>query len=83
MGTNLTEAEVKKWLRGHKVAMQWVEEERARFLLQLTPQESLRIYLSLQNPVKDGRNRAEPSPLLWKVRQALERHARRKGKRRA
>ena len=83
MGTKLAETEVKKWLRGHRVAMQWIEEERARFLLQLTPQESLRIYLSLQNSVKDGRNRTEPSPLLWKVRQALERHARRKGKRRA
>lgn len=83
MEIKLAETEVKKWLRGHRVAMQWIERERARFLLQLTPQESLRIYLSLQNSVKDGRNRKEPSPLLWKVRQALERHALRRGKPRA
>ena len=83
MGTKLAETEVRKWLRGQKVATQWIEAERTRFLLQVTPGESLRIYQSLQDLVSDGRNRTEPSPLLWKMRQALDRYARQRGQRRA
>ncbi len=78
MGTKLAETEVKRWLRGQKVATQWIEGERTRSLLQLTPQESLRIYLSVQTLTTDGGDRAQPSPLLWRMRQALKRYARRK-----
>jgi len=83
MGTKLAETDVKRWLQGQKVATQWIERERTGSLLQLTPQESLRIYLSLQSLTRDGRDRAQPSPLLSRMRQALERYARRKQKPRA
>lgn len=81
MAVKLTETEVRSWLRGQKKANEWIEAERSRVLLTITPEGSQRIYLSLQDIVKDGRTRTEPSPLLWKMREALEHYSGRKRKR--
>jgi hypothetical protein len=83
MRDNLAKPQVKKWLRDQGVAMRWVERERARFLLRLTPEQSARIYLSLDGSSADGRNRSQPSPVLWDMRKVLERCSRRREKRRA
>jgi len=72
MTTTWDEKEVRRWLRDQKAAARRIEEEKTDFLLRLTPEESLRIYLSL--PRDDVReNPAEPSPLLWAMRQAVRR----------
>lgn len=82
MATKWAETEVKRWLQGQKVAMEKVEEERFHFLLQLTPEESLRIYLSLQQGnTGDGWSVPEPSPILWAMRRTLERYVQGKRKR--
>lgn len=79
MAIGLVKAEVKRWLRGQKVAMEWMEAERIRSLRKLTPEESLRIYFSLlHGELKDGRDLAEPSPLLWAMRRVLMRYGRNK-----
>ncbi len=72
MAKELDKRQVKRWLWDQKVAARRIEEEKTDFLLRLTPEESLRIYLSL--PRHDVReNPAEPSPLLWAMRQAMRR----------
>jgi hypothetical protein len=77
MSIKLAEAEVKRWLRGQRMGAKKVEEERIHFLLHLTPEESLRIFLSLlPGTARDGRNLTKPSPILWAMRQALRRHDR-------
>ena len=81
MAIKLAETEVKSWLRGQKRAGEWIEAERTRVLLDLTPEQSQQIFLSLHGAVSDGRSRKEPSPLLWKMRKALERYHERRAKR--
>ena len=81
MALKLADTEVKSWLRGQRRAGEWIEAERTRVLLKLTPEQSQLIFLSLHGTVSDGRSRKEPSPLLWKMRKALEFHSRRRAKR--
>ena len=72
MAKELDKRQVKRWLRDQKAAARRIEEEKTDFLLCLTPEESLRIYLSL--PRDDvHEDAAEPSPLLWAMRQAVRR----------
>jgi hypothetical protein len=52
--------------------MKRIEKERSRFLRRLTPQESARIYQSLnERPAI----RKQPSPLLWTMRKVLKRYS--------
>lgn len=82
MATKWAEIEVKRWLQGQKVATQRGEEQRFRFLLRLTPEEALRTYLALQQRIAGYRgDPAEPSPLLWSMRHALNRYVQAKRKR--
>lgn len=77
MRMKLAETEVKRWLRGQRRGAKKVDEERSHFLLHLTPEESLRIYLSLlPGKARDGGNLTNPSPVLLAMRQALRRHDR-------
>jgi hypothetical protein len=60
---------VKEWLVGQKEAEKIIQRERVNFLLSLTPQRSLEIYLSLSH--SGYKNRSEPSFLL-KMRKCLK-----------
>jgi hypothetical protein len=59
---------VKEWLEGEKEAEKIIQRERVNFLLSLTPQRSLEIYLSLSH--SGYKNRSEPSFL--KMRKCLK-----------
>jgi hypothetical protein len=77
MGVRLDKTAVKRWLRGQQEAMRRIEGERFRVLLQMTPEESYRIYLSLESSsMANGRDTAKPSPVLWSMRQILRRYER-------
>lgn len=65
---------VKDWLSGQQAAAARIEDERVRFLLILTPERSLQIYLDLWDQVERAQT-AWPSPLLMTIRQALARKA--------
>jgi hypothetical protein len=69
MPAKLNQAAVKRWLQDQQMALQKVEVERVRFLLDLTGEEALRLYLAM--PLPDGKAQSEPSPLLWAMRKAL------------
>lgn len=77
----LEEAEVRRWIRGHRRAEEAIRMERVRQLLTITPEESLRTYLSLvetsfgEPPADRG-----PSPLLTAVRKVMDRQSRRRDK---
>jgi len=65
---------VKDWLSGQQAAATRIKDERVRFLLTLTPERSLQIYLDLW----DSGERAQailPSSLLVMTRQAFARKA--------
>jgi hypothetical protein len=64
---------VKQWLEGQKEAEKIIERERVNFLLSLTPQRSLEIYLSLAS--SGYKSRREPSFLLLQMRHSLHRLA--------
>ncbi len=70
MGRALDRAAVQRWLRGQRAAARVTEGERVRFLLALTPEESLAVYLSLRR-VRPRSGDSGPSPLLTAVRRAL------------
>ena len=83
MRIKLAEIEVQRWLHGQRMGAKKVEEERIHFLLHLTPEESLRIYLSLlPGKVRDGNSLTDPSPILRAMRQALQRYDRLKKRQR-
>ncbi|MBI4507016.1 MAG: hypothetical protein HY691_15910 [Chloroflexi bacterium] len=74
----LDPAEVRRWLRGQRVAARRIERERRAALAKLTSEEALRIYLSLHASAESAaRAPAEPSPVLWRMRQMLAELARR------
>ena len=75
----LDKKEVRKWLEGQKAAEREIAKERARFLQSLTPEESLRIYLSLKEISPDDPH-AGPSPMLIAVRKVLKKYAESKEK---
>jgi hypothetical protein len=70
---SLDKEKVKQWLEGQKEAEKIIERERVNFLLSLTPQRSLEIYLSLTG--SGYKNRREPSFLLFQMRHSLHRLA--------
>ena len=64
----------KDWLSGQQAAAARIEDERVRFLLTLTPERSLRIYLDLWDQGERAQT-AWPAPLLMAIRHALARKA--------
>ncbi|HET6455907.1 MAG TPA: hypothetical protein VFI02_15995 [Armatimonadota bacterium] len=75
----LDKNEVRKWLEGQKAAEREIARERARYLRNLTPEESWRIYLSLKEISPDDPH-AGPSPMLMAVRKVLKKYAESKEK---
>ena len=75
MVQTLDAKEVREWLEGQKEAEKVIRRERVKFLLSLTPEKSLEIYLSLSR--LGYKDRREPSFVLLKMRQYLERLAER------
>lgn len=72
MSSKVLEAsDVRRWLEGQEEAARRIRRERVRFLLSLTPQRSLALYLALWEV--GGRDRREPSVVLWKMRRCLAR----------
>lgn len=63
--------EAKRWLEGQRAANEVIKRERVQFLLSLTPEKSLAIYLSLWEA--NYKIRKEPSFVLMKMRQCIER----------
>jgi len=66
-------AQAKQWLKGQRVAQEIIKRERVRFLLSLTPEKSLAIYLALWQA--NYNIRKEPSFVLLRMRQCVERWA--------
>lgn len=73
--TKLTKTKVKNWLRGQKISSRFVERERARRLLRLTPEQAATMYLSFGDSNINGRQSTQPSPLLWAMRKVLKRYS--------
>jgi hypothetical protein len=61
---------VREWLEGQEEAEKVIRRERVKFLLSLTPEKSLELYLSLSRIGYKARR--EPSSVLLKMRQCLE-----------
>jgi len=61
---------VRKWLEGQREAEKFIRKEQMKFLLLLTPEKSLEIYLSLSR--LGYKDRREPSFVLLKMRQCLK-----------
>ena len=70
----LDKKEVQNWLKGQKAAEREIAKERARYLRNLTPDESWRVYLSLKEISPDDPH-AGPSPMLMAVRKVLQKYA--------
>ncbi|MEM1673069.1 MAG: hypothetical protein QXT86_13550 [Archaeoglobaceae archaeon] len=66
-------AQAKQWLKGQRVAQEIIKRERVQFLLSLTPEKSLAIYLALWQA--NYNIRKEPSFVLLRMRQCVERWA--------
>lgn len=69
--------EAKRWLEGQKVAQEVIKRERVQFLLSLTPEKSLDIYLALWEAC--CKVRKEPSFLLMRMRQCIGKLAEKAG----
>ena len=78
MKPSLDKQRVNAWLKGQRAAAQQIEQERLSFLLNLTPEEALRVYQSVPGANLNHRE-AEPSPLLFAMRRLLARFAQEKG----
>ncbi len=72
MSKVLNKREVRAWLAGQNAATARTKSERTSFLISLTPERSLQIYLALKT-VHTQEQRQTPSPLLWAMRQAVAR----------
>lgn len=66
-------SEAKRWLKGQKAAQEIIKRERVKFLLPLTPEKSLDIYLALWQA--NYNIRKEPSTVLLRMRKCLEQWA--------
>lgn len=64
-------SEAKRWIEGQRAANERIRKERVQFLLFLTPQKSLDIYLALWQV--NYNIRREPSVVLLRMRECLER----------
>jgi hypothetical protein len=80
MESKLSKSEVQQWLAGQREAEKVIEKERIQFLINLTPEEAWKIYLSLtENELQNPRDPTEPSFVLMAMRRALDKRARKKG----
>ena len=77
MAQTLDAEEVRKWLEGQRKAEKFIRKEQMKFLLLLTPEKSLEIYLSLSR--LGYKDRCEPSFVLLKMRQCVERWREKEG----
>jgi len=66
-------SEAKRWVEGQKAANEIIKRERVRFLLSLTPEKSIALYLALWQA--NFNPRKEPSFVLMKMRQCIEKLA--------
>jgi len=66
-------SEAKRWVDGQRAAQEIIKRERVQFLLSLTPEKSLAIYLALWQA--NYNIRKEPSFVLLRMRQCIERWA--------
>ena len=71
----LDKREVKKWLRGHKLASRLVEKERVRLLTGLTVEQSADMYRLLSSSSDKNTKRQYPSPVLLRMRKAVNAYA--------
>jgi hypothetical protein len=76
-GRNFEAQAVREWLEGQKEAEKVIRRERVKFLLSLTPGKSLVIYLSFSRLGYEERR--EPSFVMLKMRQCLERWREKEG----
>ncbi len=63
-------SEAKRWIEGQRAASERIRKERVQFLLSLTPEKSLDIYLALWQA--NYNIRREPSVVLLRMRECLE-----------
>ena len=81
MATEWHEVNVRRRLRGQRAVVRQVEEERVRYLLRVTPKESLDTYLQLHQVVQGhAESVVDPSPLLVAMRRLLDRFTRQQDK---
>jgi hypothetical protein len=73
----LDKEKVKAWLDGQREAERIIKMERVNFLLSLAPEKSLEIYLSFSSLAY--KIRREPSFVLLKMRQCLEKMKEKRG----
>jgi hypothetical protein len=73
----LDKEKVKAWLDGQREAERIIKMERVNFLLSLAPEKSLEIYLSFSSLAY--KIRREPSSVLLKMRQCLEKMKEKRG----
>ncbi len=66
-------SEAKRWVDGQRAAQEIIKRERVRFLLSLTPEKFLAIYLALWQA--NYNIRKEPSFVLSRMRQCIKRWA--------
>lgn len=83
MRKKLDKAKVKKWLRGHKVASRLAEKERVQLITGLTVEESTNMYRLLSSSSEENANRQHPSPVLLRMRKAVNAYAKVKRNRKA
>ena len=77
MAPELDEVKVRPWLRGQHAVVRQVEEEQVRYLLHVTPKESLDTYLQLRQVVQGHvESTVDPSPVLLAMRRLLGRFTR-------
>jgi len=68
----LNKQDVLNWIKGQKAAEEINRQDRVKFLLKLTPEQSLKIYLQLN---QFGKHEYQyPSPLLVAMRELLKRY---------
>ena len=72
MARILDKEKVRAWLRGQDAAARQIRSERTAFLLSLTPEQALKIYLGLKEVSTSG-HPERPSPLTLAMRQAIAR----------
>jgi hypothetical protein len=68
----LNKKDVQDWLTGQNAAAERIKSERVSFLMSLTPENSLQIYLELKR-LSSGEHSQAPSRLIWAMRQAIAR----------
>ncbi len=68
----LDRSAVRAWIAGQRAAEERLLHERVRFLLHLSPERSLQIYLGFW-ALRPSWPSTQPSPLLWSMREAIAR----------